>query len=398
MSDWTRFRTMTTLLDVTVNQINAGATVQSPESGVTSVDTSDIQVTPNTITSTHLSNNYVADARVIEIISPVDNAASTKQYPDVQISLINGSNDLKDTMIIDGSFLANMFARKKATHGGRQVVLGFSVRDLLLKSAQFPGSVTNMPLMLTGVKVTEGLYVSVTSLAGWGNNGTAAVPLRIIVRGEKYQESDLVNLALGYDGTMGVSYPGVPEFFGQHILSGPLSTATWSSLPGGDNQTGSYKVRRRINYAYNQQATGTSAPYVFSRLGVVGGNQQNVVDNQHDLGDDFSKSKSVFIWQQLGVRIPNGQAYVGFKVGNEIVPQDSPQGAPISYRLNDLQYGSAEPQTLQSAQYFALAEADTLAQMMVYKDAVAPFIATTGTQSYAANTASIAKSGILIQG
>lgn len=397
MSDWTRFRSLTTLLDVTCSQINAGATVQSPESGQTSVNTSNIQVTQNSITTTHLSNGYVADARIIEIISPVDNAAAANQYPDVEISIVNGSNDLKDTIVIDGSYLANMFARKKVTHGSRQIILGFSVRDLLLKNLQFPGSVKNMPLMMTGIKVTDSLSVNVTSQAGFGNNGAVAVPLRIIIKGEKYQASDLASLGLGYDGSIGVSYPGTSEFFAQHRLSGPLSEETWGSLPGGDSQ-GNLKIRRRIAYAYNQQATGTSSPYVFSRLGAVGGNQQNVVDNQHDLGDDFSKSKSMFLWQQLGVRIPSGQAYVGFKVGNEIIPQDSPQGAPISYNLNDFQYGNAEPQTAQSALYFALAESDTLAQMMVYGSAVAPFIATTGTQSYAPNTASMAKSGILVSG
>ncbi len=396
MADWTRFRTLTTLLDVTCSQINAGATVQSPESGSTSVNTSNIQITPNTISSTHLPNGYVADARIIEIISPVDNSAATTQFPDVEISIVNGSNNLNNFIVIDGSFLANMFARRKNTHGSRQIILGFPVRDLLLQNLKHPGTVRNMPLQMTGIKVTDGLYVQVKSISGWGNNGNVVAPLRIVVKGEKYQADDLTGLGIGYDGSIAVSYPGVQEFFSSHILSGTLGITSWGSLPGGDNQVGNVKVRRRISYAYNQQATGTSSPYVFSRLGVVGGNQANIVDTQHDLGDDFSQSNDMFLWQQLGVRIPSGQAYVGFKVGNEIVPQDSPQGAPISYRFNDFQYGVADPQNANSGVYYALAEADTLAQMMVYKNSVSPFIATTGTQSYAVNTASIAKSGILV--
>ena len=402
MADYTVYKSISVLADVTVSQITGGATVISPTTpGASTASNANIVVTPNTITSSDLAPGYVADARIIEIISPVDNSASANVYPDVELTFVNGGESLKSTLLIDGSFLTNMFARKKVTHGSRQIVLGFSVRELLLwnmahPNRQDPLHKGNMPMSMTGIKVTKGLNVEVTSTNGWGNNGAVQVPLRVIVKGEKYLASDLVPFANAYDGTIKLNYPGVPEFNAFHVINGPVSAATWASLPGGVNQVGTVKVFRNLNYAYNALATGTSTPFVFSQITNVGGNQNNVKDTAHDLGNDFTIDKNMFLWQHLGFRIPSGQAYVGFKVGNQVVPQDSMFGAAVSYGVNDYQYGDADPQGA-AGTYYAMSEADTLAQMMVYGNAVAPFIATVGTVSYAANTASVAKSGILVK-
>lgn len=402
MADFTVYKSISVLADVTVSQMTAGATVISPTTpGASTASNANIVVTPNTITSSDLSPGYVADARIIEIISPIDNAAATTVYPDVEITFVNGGDSLKSTLLIDGSFLTNMFARKKVTHGSRQIVLGFSVRELLQWNAIHPNPndphhKSNMPMSMTGIKITKGINVEVTSTSGWGNNGAVQVPLRVIVKGEKYLASDLAPFANAYDGQIQLSYPGVPQFTAFHVINGPVSASTWASLPGGVNQVGNVKVFRALNYAYNNLATSTSSPFVFSQITNVGGNQNNVKDTAHDLGNDFTIDNNMFLWQHLGFRIPSGQATVGFKVGNQVVPQDSMNGAAISYGVNDYQYGDGNPQAA-AGTYYALSEADSLAQMMVYKNAVAPFIATVGTTAYAANTASVAKSGILVK-
>ncbi len=396
MAEWTQYQSLDVLLDVTVGQIGANATVESPDSVGVTVSGSDIALTPGGPTSTRMSNGYVADGRVIEISSPVDNAAATTQFPDVQISFSVDGKDTRDIVVLDASYAGNMFPRNKVTRGERQVLLGESMRKLTRE--QQTGGSANQALRMTGFKIADGLTVNVKSILGFGNNGTVVRPLRIRVLGERYKNSDLLAMSGFFNPSIALFQQGSPEFHAVYQWPAFLSTSTFTQLPSGNAQLGNNKVFRRINYATNGIATGTSGYLVFSRLGSVGGGPNNVADTQHDLGDDFSANGDMFLYQQFGVRIPSGSAYVGFRVGDLVVPQDTPNGRFFEYQSNDLQYGESQPQAASSGTYFALPDASDFTKLMVLGNAVAPFISTSGLTSFAAGTVSMAKSGILVTG
>ncbi len=396
MASWTAYQQTIPLLDVTCSQISPGVTAVSPTSGATTISGSNITVTPGTIQTSRLSANYVADARIIEIISPVDNAASTNQFPDVEITFNIDTKNIQEQIVIDGSYYANMFPRKMVNRSGRQIVLGFSVRDVLLSAVRNPGSILNMPTLLTGLKYTESITVSIKSNAGFGNDGAVVTPFRIRVLGEKYTQDDLSGLATGYNGRLAIYQPPAQEFVATHVLAGLLSTSTWDSLSGGQNQIGPVKVLRRIAYAYN--AVATNGFFAFTQKTNLNGNEANVSTNIHDLGDDFTQSKNAFLWLDFGLRIPSGQAYTGFTAGgSDIIPQPSQLGYSVSANTNDFQYGNLEPQVSSSVDYTSLHDVKNLAKVLVYGSALAPFINTTGFTNYAANTVSFAKSGILFE-
>lgn len=396
MAGSTSYKNLRLLLDVSVTQLNAGTSAQSPITGSTTLTNSDIKITANSILSTQVNPGEVWDARIVRVTSPVDNASATNQYPDCYFTFYNGASDLQNQIMIDASYYGNMFPRENTTDGQRQVLLGLAMDDVLMRNMLNPGSVQNIPLLITGIKVTSSLTVYVTSTAGFGNNGSVVTPLRIQVYGEVYDDSDLAVFARGYNGTMFLNVPPSAPFVGVHTPAGPLSTKTISSYPGGLSQSG-LRVYRRITYAYNNAATGTSNIFPFTQINSLQGVPANVVDPQHDLGDDFTQNNDVFDWQQFGLRLPaNASAYVGFKVGSLIVPLSTQFGNPVSYHNNPYQYGQAQPQRASSDLYYAMPEATKLAKILVHKNAVVPFVSTNGLTSLAANTVSIAKSGVQI--
>lgn len=199
---------------------------------------------------------------------------------------------------------------------------------------------------------------------------------------------------------VGISRAPFPIYAANVPLPGALTPATFKTLPGGTNQSGT-KIWRRVTYSYNNQATATNGLYVFSQKQALQGQQGNVVSNHHDLGDDFLEGNDMFIWQEFGLRFTSAavgaQAYVGIRIQGDVVPQDTPQGTFVTYNINPFQYGSVKPVIPNGNEYFALPDARKLADVLSYKNAVAPFISTSGTTSLAANTVSMVKGGVLIE-
>ena len=404
---WTQYKSTAMLLDVTCTALGATQTIQSPQSGSLTQGTGVIQVSSNSLASTALTNGYLADGYVLEIVSPVD---ADGTYPDVDITFLVDGKNLQDYIMIDGSMDGNMFPRAISTVGKKSVKLGESTRWALAKIAQSQGRsnpIPRLPLRITGLKASSSISIIVSSTAGWGQNGTVQVPLRVMLKGDLFQASDLTALAPFWSGVDagGVAYSsillGVDPFNPVSIpsldIGGPLSAATWTSLPGGVRQ-GATKVWRRLTYAKNGNATGTSGIYTFTQQQSMQGQQTNVVDQQHDLGDDFSLNNNVMVWEELGYRLSqNVAAYIGFRINGDIVPQDTPQGTPISQNVNDFQYGTVQPQRPESGLYFPLPDARNLARVIGIKNSVVPFISTAGTTSIAAGNVKVAKGGVLIE-
>lgn len=386
---WTQYKSKSVLLDVTVNKINAGATITTPTSSTSSVGGA-YGVTVNSILTSALARGYVADALEIDIISPVD---STGGYPDVQIVPINGSKNLQDIMVFDGSVDGNMMPRAKNSAGVKKVILGYSTRNELLKSG---GNGKNIAQRITGIKVTNSLSLAVTSQAGWGNSGTATTPLRVIVRGELLDSTDLQEFQNLYRGQVAFKRMGVPAFFADHTISGPITTKTWGELPGGNSQKG-VKINRRFAYAYNSQTASVSVQYPFSEQSAFGGNTAFINNQINDLGMDFKASNNAFLYTHLGLRIPSGSSgYFGFKVDGTVVPQDNMAGTPVFAGTNEFEYGSVAPQRSESGLYYQMPTVDNLADMLVYQNSVVPIFTPTGS-AISANDMSVAIGGVLIQ-
>jgi len=258
------------LLDVTVNTLAPGASIESPTSGTRTSGNSSIQITSNTIQSTALSNDEVAEALLVGVIPPV---AADGSGPDFEFFFKADDTALDQYMLFDGGLDSNVAPMPYATingpvdREGRYIgwfVLGKSTRALLRNAAQGK-AVKDMPLQITGIKYKNQLTVVVKSNTGW--DSTALVPARIIVLGEKLTASVVNSIAGGFNGmvnkqTMYREVLGKPPLNFFH--SGVVSFDNWTTLPGGPKQSG-MRVYRFLRYATNNTATGAQAPFVLTK-------------------------------------------------------------------------------------------------------------------------------------
>ncbi len=394
MAAWTDYTSRSVLLDVTATVMAAGGSIQSPTSGSSTISGNTIEVTPNSVLSTAVPQGYAWDALLVEITSPVQSAGV---YPDCIVEIYNGTTLLSDFLYIDGSFGGNMFPRAKLTRGQRQIALGFSTKDLLAMA--FAGrSIKNLPLKITGLKVTSGLTIRVTSVAGW--TSAALVPLRVKIYGDVLTASDIDLLATApYNGEIKQSVPGAPDFSAFHSLGGPLSLKTWGALPGGNAQNGGIKVNRRMTFAYNASPTVGGAQFIFSQNNAIQGANANVATPQNDLGDAFKGTGNFFAWDELGVNLYAAAtvANFGLKVDGTVVPQDTSNGTPISSGYDNFAFGAVAlngqgPST--SSDYDGIPAASQLGKFASHDNGVVPFIVTTA--AIAANEIEVVKGGVLV--
>lgn len=395
MASPTQFAVKSVVLDVTVEGLDAGQTLTSPQSGSSTSGTNgSIKVTTNSIDSTSLSAGYAWDLTDLYVVSP---QASDGTFPDVQFTIINNTTNLSDTLYLDGSNKGNIFPRADYTKGLQHIVLGFPLRELLIKGAA-RGGVSNLPLKATGIKVASGgLAVEVTSTAGWSSPN---VPMRIIGVADVLQDADLAALdGLGYNGAIDIKVPGFPEFQTVHTINGPISQ-NWNALPGGNHQ-GSVKVSRRINFAYNNAAVSATGVYIFSGLNGLRGASGNIASTKNDLGDYFVGSGSAFLWQEFGVNLyaTGTEARVAMQVNQMNVPQDTQHGTPISTGWNKFAYAAIATNGQGSAssdEYLRVPPVTRLGQFLAFQNGVAPVIYSGNGSSISANDVSVVKGGVLI--
>lgn len=394
MADWTQFSSRPILADFTVDGLDANGSITSGTSGtVTKGTNGSISVTPGSVNSTAVPTGYAWDALEMEIISP---QASDGTSPDATVTILNGTTNLQETLYIDGSNKGNMFPYPTYTKGLQRLVFGFSARDLLTKAIN-RGGVSNLPLKMTGLKVTESLRVTVASTAGWSS---PKVPMRIIIRGDILSDATLRELDRApYDGTIDLSIPGFPRYQNVHVVNGPISQ-NWSALPGGVHQ-GSVKVNRRITFAYNNAQVPANGQLILSQLNALRGNDANVVASENDLGDYFKNTNNAFLWQEFGVNLyaAGAVANIAMVVDGTNVPQDTVNGTYASFGHNDFAYGAIAtngqgPNT--SSEYLRVGPATRLGQFLAFQNGVVPAIASGNSTAITANQVSVVKGGVLI--
>lgn len=375
----------------TINQPGGGASVST------------VTFAPNG--STALPEGKAADLFGVVIWSPVDADGST---PDVTITFNVGAKPIR-TLYLQGGHTHNMMPPHHAIVGGYAqtlVKLGVPMRQVYdwLRRGK---SVTNVPLMITGIKLPSDtpLVINVTSQAGWGQNGSAVQPLEVDVLGDLWDDSELAAFQALYAAHNGfaVSRPPFATVRGFHTLPAPLSAKSMGQLPGGESQAGATTINRKIIFASNAVAIGSNGQFVYSNLPSVGGAQQSIANTFQDMGDAFAAGKEAFIWEELGFRFAEDligggdvpQLYVGMYINSKVWPDFLDHGVLISATNNQFEYGMVRPQQA-GGTYWALKKASRLLSLVSYQNSVAPVVSASGLTALGANTVTAVKGGTLV--
>lgn len=405
MADPSKWNQRTVLMDVTYTKMDANVPLTSPLSGSKTSGNSTAQVTPNSIESCSIDSGYAADGYILEITPPVTWNSTNQAFstPDVEVTFVVDGKPMTNYQVIDGSATGNMFPRQAKTFQGKQRTLGTSLRsvaDKLIKGQRIP---RNIPLLVTGLKANQSYQVTVTSQAGWGVSDTVVTPLRVVLRGDLWGQNEFLLYgaalnALNHNMNINVAKDGLGAYLNTYFFPTALDTKSFVTLPGGSNQ-GATKINKLIKYATNAQEIGVSGNYAFTNSQSLKGNPSNIVDENHDLGDNFIDSRNFFNYEYLGIRLAAGVfGSWGFLVNGSVVPLTTQNGMPVSYGDNDWQYGNAQPQLSQSDLYLPLPDVRELVDMMSYKSGVTPFFSGVGnTNPVAAGSVTIVKGGVLVE-
>lgn len=386
------------LLDVTVDTLAPGATVESPTSSSRTVGASTIGITPNTIDSSAITDtNEVGEALYVGVVPPV---AADGSGPDFEFFLKADDTSLEQYMLFDGQLDANVAPMPYATingpvdREGRFVgffPLGKSTRALLRNVTQGKAA-KDIPLQITGVKYTDKLTVVVRSNTGW--DSTRLVPARIIVLGEKLTRNVIAQIARGFNGTvnrqvMQREIEGKPPI--SFVHSGVVSLEAWATLPGGTKQSG-LRVHRFLRWSTNAVATGAQAPFPLTKRPGLQGADANVADTAHDLGFETSRTGQMLVVQGFGCRPHANQAYLGWLINNDYIP--TPRGWEINQRVNIFNYGSVQPLRSKSGLYHLIPRYQ--GELLLNGENAVPFITAGGT-AIPANGTKVVVDGVIIE-
>lgn len=376
-SYWTAYKSRPKIMDVTVTACKAGTTkFDLPQSG--SVTGSNAAAVNNSINSL-VDQTQRVDALLAVVTSPIVDPVT---FPDCKLWFSNGTHDLSTYQVFDVGYAVNMLPDLRHVDSNPEVqqvllLLGMSTRDLL---RQVKGGlvVPNLPTLITGYKVTDSLTAHIASSAGWSS---AMVPMRVEVYADFLTETDVAEfLGMTYDGSINFDIPPTEPFTATHNWPGLGTMSGWGQGPGGNEQQGPTTINRRVVYAYN--AVDATGRFVFSTKNGVNGVAGNVssadttdTDQVHDLGEVFSKnSNSAVFIDRVGFNLyaANQQAYVAWAIGKQLVPQETEDGKVVSSNVNDLAYGHDTTTGGAGNRTRTLVNADNLARILMYRNAVAP--------------------------
>lgn len=392
--DWYQYPVSSLLFDQTCTALAANSNITSPTSGTKTVGTSTIGATQYSISSSSVPPSEYWDLTDIIIDPPVDAGGTT---PDVYLTWTVDNKDLSTYQVMDASADGNFFPDPNNTVALRAIRLGLPLYDVLWDAAHGK-PMANIPLYTTGFKAKNSITVTVYTTAGWGQNGTVVSPLRIRGYGRRLTAAQLDDLTLTWNQYSRVSKLIAP---GQgielsNLMAGDVLSKAWQTLPGGGLQQ-QVKINRRFTFASNNATITTSNSFAFTQDNALQGTDANVIDPKHDLGDNFSSNSNVFLYNEFGVKLAQGvEGYVAYAINNNLVPQDTQQGTPISYSKNPFAYGSVQPQRTDSNLYYPLPSARRLVQLMVAGQGVVPVFKAAGSNIDAGGV-TIAKGGVLIE-
>lgn len=395
------------LFDITVTQVKPGATHTTVTTGQSAASDSTGQSqmtqigTQIPVQSAALSGLF-ADVTRIFVVSPVDASGTA---PDVTIWPYIDGVDLSDHLVWDGSQAGNMLpVPGTLVDGGGELVIGIPFRQLMadwakqaqaaLNKGQEPHGV-NIVNKATGLKARRSIQFKIQSNAGWGNSGTAQVPLRILGYGDALNGAALDQVAelvgtYGYPGSVSRNVQPFTSLSVEHQLTGGLSASAWSQLPGGTSQTGP-RIWRFLRFAYNAVATSPSNQFVLSNKNSVQGVQGNVQSDQ-DIGFDYQEEAKYLEITNYGVRAGTNNALAGWTVNTTTLPTST--GFAATAAVNPYPYGNAQPIRAGSGLYLPLKR--VAMPIVANQNKVAFWVQADGTAT-PANDTSVALAGLQIE-
>lgn len=399
---------------IQVPKLNAGGSITNNASGTNAnaAGTAQSVVVQAPNGSVAPPANFGYNIYNFEFASPIDADSS---LPDVTIQFRVGEKSV-DYLLLQAGYTHNLFPAPQALVGDEgSVKFSESIFRVMDELRRNPSRVKNAPFKVAGLKVPtdQTLQVIVTSQAGWGQSGTPIQPLTMtfytdVVTPSVCQEFNSLLNGQPYS----VYRPPFGSVSGSYQSFGGSTPATIDEWPGGTNQKGSVKIYRKITYAQNNVAIGTSGQFAFTNIVGIGGAQGNISTalsgNIQDLGDNYTVSGSqskAFIWEQFGLRfaeslIGNGaypRLWVAFYVNQKIWPELYTHGILIDALDNPFHYGVRSPQA-GGGLYVPLRSADRLLSMLDFQNGVVPVVSAEGMTGLAANTLTLVKSGIQLDG
>lgn len=369
------------LIDVTVTTVGAGKTHRTTLNGNQKADSQGVSQTTqlgatlaNANSQTTQSGGIAAldtlqlsgaygDGCDLFVIPPLD--AAGKQV-DCEIRPVLDGTPLAEYFNASAGVNDNLFGLPGATVGAYHVRIGLPYRKALR------ARVANLPLKGTGWKYKSTLQFDVYSNIGFGVAAAPTTPLRIIVLGDKMDNSELSLLnadlqqilaqlaqAQGAKGSYDPfafldKVPGFPAFAGRHSPPGSVITpSTWTALPNGPAQVGTQsQIYRFVRQAYPNVASNANNPLYLTQLDTLGGSSDNVYADVNDLGFDNTNSKTYLRLDLIGFRGAVNQAFVGIKVDDQVLP--TTKGIALTSGVNLLPVGEVQPLRSDSNLFFPL--------------------------------------------
>lgn len=390
------YRVLRTLLDVTDTTINATQTktYQATQN-----------ITPNTILTTALQSDQVAEATQIEIYSP---RSASGVYEDLrEIWFVADSVDLRNFIQLSGVGTSNMMPPHNRVHAHRVVTLGepfWKLAEMGMTADFRPKTpVHNFPVKNSTIKYSKQLTLAVKSLlgvTGAGSNGW-----RVVVKGYVYTAKQLALLAAGYspnvyltdtrrlaDGKPALALPDSWD------VNGPVGITNWTRLLGGTQQA-KQKAFPMAKFAYNGNPTQPTSPFQYSTNTQIGGAAGNVSDDYQQLGFEYKSGNKALLVRGFGVR-QTGATYnvyaAGWNINGEAIPTQGAgvDGIFVSNYVNPIAFGQAAPFVDADGQFLGLAKFP--GGLILYQDNAT--IYTRSTASDPANAIIVATNGVAFEG
>jgi hypothetical protein len=331
MSDYTIKQT---LMDVTIPSMSANETLTLDQTGFASGTN---YMTTGGPTTTATGGAWVVEVTDIEVQAP---RSSTGAYEDArEIWPIVDGVSLQHYMNFSGVGTSLMFPFHNRLLGGRRNAVSLG-RPLWLLAQDAIGSfgsgatprvIPNLPLKSTTLKYAVNFALGIHAVSAITGAGA---PLRIIVKGYRYDASDLATFAPAIAPSMAITVQtkgratrGLSPLQTTFVPGGPLAMDTFTSYMGGVGQKG-VRVMPYWHHAYNAVATAANVPFVFSTNGSVGGASGNVEDPYQDLGFVGTNNQNALIVKGLGVvpvtaiGTPSYLARFGYQIDGTQYPQN----------------------------------------------------------------------------
>jgi len=332
------------VVDVTLSAIAANGTEYSNYNGTNG----NVSQTGNSVSTSAVPRGYVWDITYLRIFPGVFAAGVTP--PDLQMWVQIDRQSYQSWFFVDLSQDGNIFPRRENTVGGKWIKLGESMLAwaALLARGKRKAPPSNMPLVFTGWKVSQGVQVYFTSTAGFTAADVVEAP-RVEMYGDVYDSSTLQFVAANLPfnpSIMAQSERKVREGVGAYTNTfqlKSLSLSNWKSYPGGPNQ-GTAQVQFYSIFCQPIIDIVGPQPVPLSDITSLGGNS-DIAPSTEYLGWDYAdNTNNLLVLRLFGRRPGQGAGYFSLTKGNnQLFPLDTAFGATCSYGDNPIPYGAVQP-------------------------------------------------------